>query len=187
MATENFILAEVKGTYRAPHPDGIRDANVTKDFHVKVKMEREWLNAPGLNGFFATYYKEHLKRAYPEMIDLYMFSVVQATELDGTPIHEPKAMSHDQLLEYIAKKKYPINPLLFSSNELRNEVILYEADPSGQQHLQGLRERRKGSVLATAAKLQEVGDLMEIIVQPNKEESAKGQSVEALLTGAKKK
>lgn len=186
----SFILAEFRGSYRAPHPDGIRDANVTKEFHVKVKMKEDSLLAPGLNGLFATYYKGHLRKLYPEMIDTYMFDLVQATQLDGTPIDNPKAMSHDALLAHIAKKKYPINPLLYSTLELRDEVVLYEQDASGQQYLQNKRQLQKGSLLATAAELQGVEDLMVVVDAPVKEqpvEKVSAPSVDALLAGAKKK
>jgi hypothetical protein len=124
----DYILAEFKGTYRAPNPDGIRDQQIVKPFHVRVKMKRECLKAPGLNGFFDNYYKNFLKRAYPEMIELYQFQMVQATELDGSIINDPKALSHEGLLAYIKDRKYPINALLFELAAL--DDVLSIVDPN---------------------------------------------------------
>lgn len=171
MSDRNYILAEFKGTYRAPHPDGIKDANVTKQFNVKVKMKRESLKAPGLCGLFATYYKELLKTVkdkegnlvYRDMIDTYMYDLVQATELDGTVINNPKALSHERLISYIKEKEYPINALLYSSGELRNEVILYEEDPKGQQYLQNRRQKQKGHTLAISAEIQNLDDVIQVV------------------------
>lgn len=160
MSQQNYILAEFKGTYRAPHPEGFREQNITKDFHVRVKMKRECLLAPGLNGLFATYYKEFLRKLKPDMIDLYVFDLVQATELNGATIYDPKALSHDGLMDYINQKKYPINPLLYSMLELRDQVVLFEQDPKGQQHLQDKLQNLKGNMLATSAELRELEDLM---------------------------
>ncbi len=162
----DYILAEFKGTYRAPHPDGIRDQNITKPFHVKVKMKRECLDAPGLNGLFATYYKELLRKLYPDMIDTYFYDLVEARELDGSAIENPKALSHDNLLKYIGQRRMPINPLLYTPNELRNEVILYEIDPKGQQHLQNKLEQQKGSQLKISAEIMAIDDVITIVGAP---------------------
>lgn len=159
----DLISAEFKGSYRAPHPDGIRDANITKNFHVRVKMKRSALKAPGLKGLFATYYKEFVREAYPDMIDLYEFDLVQATELDGTIIHDPKALSYDGLLNYISTHKYPINPMLYSRHELRNEVALYEVDKSGQQHLQNRLQQLRGNALEMSAELSKLADILEVV------------------------
>ncbi|MBX9687083.1 MAG: hypothetical protein K2X27_10300 [Candidatus Obscuribacterales bacterium] len=171
----DFILAEFKGTYRAPHPDGVRDANITKPFHVKVKMLRSNLKAPGLKGLFATYYKDFLRNAYTDMIDTYEFDLVQATELDGSVIHDPKALSYDGLLEHISRHHYPINPMLYPRHELRNEVVLYETDKAGQQHLQERLQKLKGNALETAAQLQRVEDVL-VVVKPDAEPVAAGKA-----------
>ena len=159
----DYILAEFKGNYRAPHPSGVRDQNITKEFHVKVKMKRDSLQAPGLCGLFSTYYKELLRKQYPDMIDTYFYEMIQATELNGAKIDHPKAMSHDDLLAYINKRQYPINPLLYSGTELRNEVILYEQDPKGQQHLQGKLEAQKGNMIAIASELHSLEDVLIVV------------------------
>lgn len=182
---EPFILAEFRGTYRSPHPQGIKDANVTKDFHVKVKMRRESLSAPGLNGLFACYYKELLRGLYPDMIDTYQFNLVQATELDGTIITDPKALSHENLLEYIAYKGYPINPGLYPPHELRNEVVLYEFDAKGQQHLQKKLQEQKGNMLEIAAMLHGLDDV--IVVVGDSEPSVTKVEAEAPSKAAKGK
>lgn len=181
----DYILAEFKGTYRSPHPGGLRDQNVLKDFHVRVKMRRECLEAPGLNGLFANYYKEFLRRQYPDMIDTYMFDLVQATELDGSVILNPKALSYTGLLQYVASRRLPINTSLFSPTELRNEVVLFEHDPKGQQHLQALLEKRKGSTIAISAELQELDDVL-VVVDPDEEadqDEESEASLEDLLSG----
>lgn len=165
---DNFILAEFKGTYRAPHPQGVRDQNITKEFHVKVKMERKSLKAPGLKGLFATYYKEFLRQAYPDMIDTYDFDLVQATELDGKRINDPKALSYEGLLEYIHEHDYNINAMLYPRHELRNEVVLYEKDREGQQLLQGKIQEQRGNALATAEKLSKVSDILSVVAPEEK-------------------
>lgn len=177
-----YILAEFKGTYRAPHPDGQRDLQVTRPFHVKVKMKAEVIHDSrvlGLNGLFATYYKEFLRRQFPDMVDLYFFDLVEATELDGTPIEHPKALSHSGLLQYLEKKKYPINCTLYTPAELRNEIMLYEVDKEGQQKLEGIRTELRGSELAVAAELQNLSDVMVVVDDTH-------QSVEDLLSVAGK-
>lgn len=185
----DYFLAEFKGTYRAPHPGGLRDQNVTKDFHVRVKMRRECLEAPGLNGLFANYYKEFLRKQYPDMIDTYMFDLVQATELDGSVIDNPKALSYQRLVQYVTRRRLPVNTALYSPTELRNEVVLYEQDPKGQQHLQALLETRKGSTIAISAELQELDDVL-VVVDPNEDDSESDDvedseaSLEDLLSGA---
>jgi hypothetical protein len=172
----DYILAEFKGTYRAPHPDGIRDQNVTRNFNVKVKMKRECLNAPGLNGFFGSYYKEFLRKLYPDMIDTYKYEMVQATELDGKPIDSPKALPYEGLLQYIFRKKYPINPTLYSPKELRNQINLYEEDPKGQQFLEEKLQRLRGNQLAIAAELQSMDDVISICsTEPPKAPAAVGR------------
>ncbi|MBX9937649.1 MAG: hypothetical protein K2Y32_00265 [Candidatus Obscuribacterales bacterium] len=183
MTDSEYILAEFKGTYRAPEPNGQRDLNVTKPFHVAVKMDRSVLTDDrvlGLKGLFATYYREFVRRAYPDMIDLYFFDLVQATELDGTVIENPKALSFDNLIAYIQKKRYPINTTLYAPAELRNEVLLYERDKDGQQHLESLRTKMRGSELAVAAKLQNLDDVL-VVLTPS---SASADSLEDLLAPA---
>lgn len=157
---QEYILVEFKGTYRAPHPDGY-EKDVQKDFHVKVKMKRGVLAGPGTCGHFQAYYKGHLKKIYPDFKDTYFFEMVQATELDGSIIHNPKAYSQANLIDYIARMGYPINPILYATGtELRNEVVLYEQDKGGQQHLQKLLEDMKGAEIRTAAELRELGEIM---------------------------
>lgn len=163
MPKADYILAEFKGTYRAPHPDGIRDQSITKPFHVKVKMKREALKAPGMCGLFRVYYFEHLRKAYPDIQDTYNYELVQATELNGDVIDNPKALSYDGLLAYIKEKEYPINTLLYSPVELRNEVVLYEEDPKGQQFLQEKRLKVHGNAMKMAADLTEVDDLLVVV------------------------
>lgn len=178
MSDQSYFVAEFQGTYRAPHPDGVRDANVTKQFHVKVKMKRECLNAPGLNGLFDVYYKEFLRQRYPDLIDTYQFNLVEARELDGSVINNPKALSYEGLLAYIHTKRYLINVSLYSPQELRNQVVLYEEDKGGQQFLENKLQAMKGSMLATANELQSLDDVMVVVdEQP---------SVEALLSGGGK-
>jgi hypothetical protein len=161
----DYILAEFKGTYRAPHPEGIKDAKVAKQFHVKVKMLRDCLSAPGLKGLFHVFYLEHLRKNYPDLVDTYKYDLVQATEIDGTEIDSPKALNYDGLLKYIAKRRYPINASLYSPAKLRNEIVLYEQDAKGQQFLEQKLMARKGSMLAIAAELQNIDDIM-TVVQP---------------------
>jgi hypothetical protein len=166
--SEGLILAEFKGTYRAPHPDGFQNQNVERPFHVKVKMKRESLQAPGLNGLFVTYYSGFMKKLFPDMIELYRWENLGCTELDGSPIEDdPKAMNRDQLLAYIKRKKYNINALLYPTvTELRNEVVLYETDRAGQQYLEGKRQELKGNLLEMAAEIAELDDVV-VIVDPN--------------------
>jgi len=159
----DLFIAEFKGTYRAPSPEGIRDQNVTKPFHVKVKMKRECLKAPGLNGLFSTYYKEFLRKLYPDMIDTYMYDLVEAKELDGSIINNPRALSYENLLAFIRKEQLPINVGLYPPNELRNQVILYNEDPKGQKHLEGKLQALKGSMLAISAELQSLDDVIAIV------------------------
>lgn len=157
---QEYILVEFKGTYRAPHPDGY-EKDVQKDFHVKVKMKRGVLAGPGTCGHFQAYYKGHLKKIYPDFKDTYFFEMVEATELDGSIIHNPKAYSQANLIDYIARMGYPINPILYpTGTDLRNEVVLYENDKNGQQHLQRLLEDMKGAEIRTAAELRELGEIM---------------------------
>lgn len=160
---QEYFLAEFKGNYRAPEPTGQRDLNITKPFHVKVKMKRDYLDDSrvlGLNGIFATYYKEYLRRMYPDMIDLYFFDLVEGTELDGSVIENPKALSFDNLAKYIQWRKYPINIGLYTPAELRNQVLLYEKDAAGQQFLESNLTQMRGSMLAIANELQSLDDVM---------------------------
>lgn len=156
----DYFIAEFKGTYRAPHADGIRDQFVLKNFHVKVKMKRDFLAAPGLNGTFANYYAKAVAALYPDFVDLYQFEFVEGLELDGKKIDNPKAMSHADLVEYVTRKKYPINTMLFNASELRNEVVLYEQDPSGQQTLQARYEKQRGGTIALSNELSALDDLV---------------------------
>jgi hypothetical protein len=165
----DLFIAEFKGTYRAPSPDGIRDQNVTKPFHVKVKMKRECLKAPGLNGLFSTYYKEFLRNIYPDMIDTYMYDLVQATELDGTIINNPRALSYENLLKFISSERLPINVGLYPPNELRNQVILYQEDPKGQKHLEEKLQALKGNMLAISAELQSLNDVIAVVEEEDSE------------------
>jgi len=162
----NLILAEFKGSYRSPHPQGYKDQNIERQFHVKVKMKRDSLNAPGLNGLFATYYASFLKNIFPDFLELYMFSLVEATELDGTPIRNPKCLSHAGLLQYIQDERIPINPLLYGdTTELRNQVVLYQVDSKGQQVLQEKIQKTKGQMLATAEELATIDDIVTVVGQ----------------------
>jgi len=160
MTVNGFILAEFRGTYKAPHPEGFDKSQVEKPFHIKVKMKRESLNAPGLNGLFQTYYAGFMKKAYPDYIELYRFETVQATNLDGTVIRNPKALSHEGLLTYMKEENIPINPLLYEPSELRNQVCLYMEDKKGQQFLQEKLQNSKGQMLATAAELADIDDIL---------------------------
>lgn len=159
----DLFIAEFKGTYRAPSPEGIRDQNITKAFHVKVKMKRECLKAPGLNGLFATYYLEFLRKLYPDMIDTYMYDLVEARELDGTIINNPRALSYENLLKFIHSERLPINVGLYPPNELRNQVILFQEDPKGQKHLEEKLQAIKGNMLAISSELQSLDDVIAIV------------------------
>lgn len=163
-----YIIAEFKGNYRAPHPEGRREENVTKRFHVKVKMKRECLAAPGLCGLFENYYKEFVRTLYPEMIDFHMFEFVEALNEDGSVINDPKALSYKGLLEYVAERGYPVNVTLYTPTELRNQVNLYEQDKLGQQHLEAKFQAMKGSMLAIANELKSMDDVIQIY-NPNEE------------------
>lgn len=165
MSDSEYFIAEFKGTYRAPHPSGARDQQITKDFHVKVKMLQTALDAPGLKGAFQNYYKESVKALYPDLIDFYSVQFIKGVELNGDKIDNPKAMSYADLVAYITRKKYPVNPLLFDQEELRNQVVLYEFDPSGQQLLQGKTEKLRGGQIEMALKLAAVDDLV-VVVDP---------------------
>lgn len=157
------MLAEFKGTYRAPHPGGIKDQNVLKDFHVKVEMPKSFLKAPGLNGFFVNHYLNYLRSAYPDLIKTYRFQLIEVTELDGSVIDNPKCLSYQGLLDYIKRREFPINPSLFDEAELRNEVLLYEQDAKGQQFLQDKIQQRKGTELAIAQALSDRPNLVRVI------------------------
>lgn len=154
---QDLMLATFQGSYRVAHPDGFQDQNVLNNFEVDVQMSKEFLETPGLNAPFRVYYQHLVKSVYPDMIDLYRWELVQATELDGTPIENPKALSYSNLIDYINKKKYPINIGLFTPAELRNEVILYEQDAKGQQHLQELQENIRGASLRIGQQIAALG------------------------------
>lgn len=161
--SNDLMLGEFKGVYRAPHPAGYRDQNIVMPFHVKVKMKREFLSAPGLCGLFKNHYEHALRAKYSEMLELYRFEFMGATELDGKPINNPKAMYHKELIKYIAEKRYPINMSLYNQTELRNEVNLYEHDPQGQQFLQGKLEYMHGGTIALTNELAQIEDLVQVV------------------------
>ncbi len=163
MATDrDWMLVEFEGTYKVADPS-IKGRKILRPFHVKVKMKKQFLEARGLRGAFATYYKEFLKRHFPGMIDLHEFRMIEATEVDGSKIHNPKAMSHQDLVAYIKEKRLPVNILLYDDQELRHQVVLYETDPKGQQKLQGQAERVHGGKLNLSREISEQEDILQVL------------------------
>lgn len=157
----DWILVEFKGTYKVPHKEGFRGQSMLKPFHVQVEMERSFLlnlkPYQSLRGTLATYYMNILKQSYPDMIELHRFDMVEATEVDGDKIHDPRAMRHADLIDYIQKNKLPINISLYNDQDLRHEVALYEQDKKGQQHIQGWREKVQGGMLEVSKRISERG------------------------------
>ena len=169
-ADNNWMLVEFEGTYQVAHPDGVKGRKVLKNFHVKVEMNKSFLDATiiegsfhSLRGPFASFYTGFLKKLYPDMIDLYQFGMIEATELDGGKIRDPKCMNHADLMAYIVDRKYKINIGLYDDQQLRNEVVLYEADRKGQQHLQGHTERVRGGVLSVTNDLKHREHLIQVL------------------------
>ena len=162
---KKWMIVEFEGTYRVAHPDGIKGQTVLRPFHIKVPMRRSYLkDSYNLRAPFGSFYKQRLINRYPGMIKLHHTKLIEATNPDGSIIKHPKAMSYDNLLEYIAENEYPINIGLYDDQQLRNEVVLYEKDAPGQQHLQANQERVKGSVLAVGQELDALGsDAFEIL------------------------
>ena len=96
------------------------------------------------------------------MLDLYRWRLVEATELDGEVIDDPKCLSYQGLLDFIKKHEYPINPLLYPTDqELRDAILLYEDDDKGQQKLQARWEQINGPVLKVAQEIDEIDDVFE--------------------------
>jgi hypothetical protein len=180
--SKDLMLAEFKGTYRIPHPDGIKGESVLRPFHVIVKMKKQFLEAPGLHGFFLSYYANQVKKCYPDMISIYHVEFQEAKELDGKVINNPKALSFKNLRAYIHEKNYPINTALYSDVELRNEVVLYESDPKGQQHLQKRREDARGGEMEVARELSEIEDLVVRLDAANPGGKANKRFAEALIS-----
>lgn len=163
---KHWMLVEFEGTYTTAHPDGIKGQKVIRPFHVRVKMKKEFLEARGLRGAFSVYYEEKLKRQYPGMISLHQFRMIEATEIDGSKINNPKCMSHADLLVYINEKDYQINTALYDDQELRHEVALYESDKKGQQKLQGQREAARGGKLKISKEINEQEDSL-VVLHPS--------------------
>jgi hypothetical protein len=173
LMSNELMLASFKGTYRSPHPEGFKEQAILRPFDVTVKMKQSFLAAPGLCGFFRNHYFAALKAKFPLMIAPYMIEFMGATELDGRPIDNPKAMSYGELLGYIQRKKYPINIGLYDATALRNEVVLYEQDPSGQQHLQGKLENLRGSEIALSNELAAIEDILVVNTSDRPEPGSK--------------
>lgn len=170
VADNNWMLVEFEGTYQVSHPDGVKGRKVLKNFHVQVEMNKSFLDAMSIEGTFhslrgpfASFYTGFLKKLYPDMIDLYQFRMVEATELDGGKIRDPKCMSHKDLMAYIVDRKYKINTGIYDDQELRNAVVLYENDKKGQQVLQGTTERVRGGVLAVTNDLKHRESLITVL------------------------
>jgi len=165
---QDWMLVEFEGSYMIAHPDGIKGQKVLRNFHVRVEMAKDFLfnlkPFESLRAPFSTYYMEQLKQMFPKMISLYQFRMVEATELDGSKIADPRAMCHADLLEYIKVRKYPINSSFYNDQDLRHEVHLYENDKKGQQHLQANLEKIRGGVLAVSKRIRERGmSVMQIL------------------------
>lgn len=175
MSDRDWMLVEFKGTYTIANPNGVKGSKVVRPFHVKVEMKKSFLDFKGptgitsLRGPFATYYKQELRKADPGMIDLAQFDMVEATELDGTPIDDPNAMSHENLLDYIQRKRYPINPGLWNDQDLRHEVARYEADPKGQQKGQAHLTNVRGAFLDIAKEISSRGSKMVFLPVENEQ------------------
>lgn len=173
----DWMLAEFSGTYKTPHPEGFKDQTVLRPFHVFVEMKKDFLKAPGLCAIFQNFYGNAVKEAFPDMVKLNHVDFHGAVELNGDAINNPKAMSHKELLVYIQQKQYPINPSLYTARELRNEVVLYETDPSGQQHLQAKLQQLRGGAIDLAN---------ELASRPNLIRKAGEEVVEEKKPGGKK-
>lgn len=170
VADKNWLLAEFKGTYSCASPTGIKGQKIEKPFHVKVEMKKDFLNHPGPTGMvslcgpFVTYHKQELKQIHPDLIDTYMFELIEATELDGTKINRPECLSYEDLKDYITEKEYPINTSLYSRTDLRHAVRLYEHDEKGQQKLQGDIEKVRGGVLRISNEIAKRGAKMQSLL-----------------------
>lgn len=171
MADKN-ILATFEGTFKTAHPEGHRGEQVTRPFKCRVKIPRHFLKPipntvpalrhVSLTAVFGTYYKQHLKKAHPEMLDLYRWRLVEATELDGSVMDDPKCLSYQGLLDFVKEKEYPINPLLYPTDqELRDAILLYEDDETGQQKLQKRWEQITGPVLKVSQEIAAIDNVFE--------------------------
>jgi hypothetical protein len=163
LVDEDLMLVRFVGTYTMANPSGARGSKVVKPFDVKVKMHKRFLAANGLRGAFDTYYKQSLKQKYPGMIDLNQFEMIEATEIDGRKIANPKCMSHDDTIAYIKSQRYAINIALYDSQDLRHQVVLYEKDKDGQQKLQSNIMSARGGAMAIAEEIKSMNDVFEIL------------------------
>ncbi|MDE2100168.1 MAG: hypothetical protein KGL39_23130 [Patescibacteria group bacterium] len=154
---KDWILVEFKGTYLTPHPEGFKGQDVTREFHVQVEMKRSFLTNlrafESLCGPFAVYYENMLKDLYPDFKALHRFEMVEATELDGKMIADPRAMKHEDLLEYIKEKNLPVNAALHDTKDLRHHTFLHEKDEKGHARLQARLESVKGATLKIAGEI----------------------------------
>ncbi len=96
------------------------------------------------------------------MKELDRFTMVEATELDGRKISNPRAMSYEDLIEYIKEREYPINIAVYSPTDLRHQVRLYEKDKDGQQKLQGNLLNARGGKMAIEDEIKQMNDVFEI-------------------------
>ena len=159
MSDKDWMLVEFKGTYLCAHPDGIKGQKVTRPFHVKVEMKKQFLRDlkpfESLCGPFAVYYVGLVKNLYPELIDLHRFEMIEATELDGTKINDPRAMCHEDLLEHISDRELPINAGMLDAKDLRHHIMLHAQDPKGQARMQENLQKVRGGHLAISKEIGE--------------------------------
>ncbi len=163
MSDNDWMLVEFEGTYTVANPSGVKGSKVLKPFHCKVEMAKSFLSGYGLRGVFSTYYMEQMRKLFPAMIDLYRFRMVEATELDGSKINDPKAMNHADLLGYISSREYQINTSFYDDQQLRHEIELYEKDKAGQQHLQANLEKIRGGKLAVSKQISDRGARIHVL------------------------
>lgn len=184
MRDADWMNVEFEGTYQVAHPDGIKGQKVLRNFRVVVEMERSFLEVlepfQSLRGPFATYYMGELREQFPGLIDLHRFRMIEATEIDGSKIRDHRAMSQEDLLQYIKDRRYPINTSFYPCDDLRHEVGLYEKDKKGQQHLQAHLEKTRGGQLAVTKRISERGAKMRIL-DVSEQQSARHDVLQAKI------
>lgn len=165
-AEKGWMRVEFEGTYRVRSPQGIKNQSVERPYHIFVPMSKRYLkDSSNLRAPFCSFYENRLKNKYPGMLGLYQTRLIEALNEDGSVINHPKALSYENLKEYIKEREYPINIGLYDDQQLRNEVVLYEKDADGQQHLQSWTEKVKGGSLAVGQELDALGDDMWEVVE----------------------
>lgn len=135
-----FIQGHFFGTYHVPS-EKHADKREESKFDVTVKVPRMVLDKKlNFQAYFRRYFADRMRKHDQRFIKFGKIYFVNARNLDGTMINNPRTFSPDELKQYAVRKQWQIDFELFSGWELRDIIFQYFLPDNGQPEVEAFAQ-----------------------------------------------